>query len=215
MFRDSPVTKLHTETLSAAANPTVVDIPFNGTDVFVERTRRIRSFHPTEPTDDTSNRVRHTSDMAIEHFGLLSEEGWVDSSVDQICPTNYWNEGGLLSDAPVDPDKTFKGNVWISSKVDNAFHLNGIRCAPNFSIPRRHSNLDGLVIVFGGQFTITWEEGEDTVSRTIGPGEFWTVTADTPYVMAVGHEGVTYLETWSEPIDKLEIYWHDDGWADR
>ncbi|MFE5705203.1 hypothetical protein CJ179_13960 [Rhodococcus sp. ACS1] len=153
--------------------------------------------------------------MAIEHFGLLSDEGWVDGSVDQISPRNFWNDGGLLADAPVDAGKTFKGNMWISTKVDTSFHLNGLRCEANFSTPRRHSNLDGLIIVFGGQFTITWDEAGDAASRTIGPGEFWTITAGTPHVMTAGPEGVTYLESWSEPLDKLETYWHDEGWADR
>ena len=157
----------------------------------------------------------NTSHMAIEHFSLLSEEGWVDGSVDQICPTNLWNEEGAPVDASADLERTFKGQVRISSLVDKSFHLNGIRCAPNSSIPRRHSNLDGLVIVFGGQLTVTWEEGADTHSNTIGPGEFWTVTAGTVHVMTAGPEGVTYLETWSEPLDKLSIYCHDARRADR
>ncbi|WP_231609848.1 hypothetical protein [Rhodococcus sp. CX] len=151
--------------------------------------------------------------MAIEHYDLLSDEGWADASAEQISRVNLWNAGGVLADAPVDVERTLKGNVWVSSKVDTSFHLNGIRLAPSYSLPRRHSNLDGQVIVFGGQFTITWDEDGAEASRTIGPGEFWTITAGTPHVLTAGAEGVTFLETWSEPLANLEITWHETGWV--
>ncbi|MFF0817241.1 hypothetical protein ACFYVR_19085 [Rhodococcus sp. NPDC003318] len=151
--------------------------------------------------------------MAIEHYSLLSEEGWADSSVDQVFPANFWSDGGVVDAAEV--EKALKGNLRISTKVDTSFHVNGLRLAPGFSLPRRRSNLDGQVIVLGGQFTITGEEDGATVSGTIGPGEFWTITAGTPHVMTAGPEGVTYLETWSEPLEKLEMYWYEADWADR
>ncbi|PVX63331.1 UNVERIFIED_ORG: hypothetical protein FNL38_1164 [Nocardia globerula] len=154
--------------------------------------------------------------MAIEYFNLLSEEeGWIDLSVDQDLPSYLWNEGGLLADAPIDMEQTFKGNMWVSNKVDRSFNLNGLRCAPNFSVPRHHHNLDELIIVFEGEFHVAWGQDGEEGSQTIGPGEFWISEAGTPYIMTAGPEGVTYIETWPEPMEKLETYWHDAGWVHR
>ena len=33
--------------------------------------------------------------------------------------------------------------------------------------------------------------------------------------MTAGPEGVTYIETWPEPVTALETYWHDVGWVHR
>ncbi|ODU06021.1 MAG: hypothetical protein ABS81_05765 [Pseudonocardia sp. SCN 72-86] len=155
--------------------------------------------------------------MGIEFFSLLSEEdGWIEMSVDQSAPAYFWNESGLLADAPVDMEKTFGGNMWFNTKVDRAFNLNGLRCAPGFAVPRHHHNLDELIIVFGGQFHVTWgEDGGAQGSRTIGPGEFWISDAGTPYLMTAGPEGVTYVETWPEPMATLQTFWHDEGWVHR
>lgn len=73
--------------------------------------------------------------MGIEFFNLLSDEGWIELPVDQSAPTYLWSEGGLLADAPVDMEQTFKGNMWWSTKVDPSFNLNGLRCAPDFAVP--------------------------------------------------------------------------------
>ncbi|MFJ9127750.1 hypothetical protein ACIRJS_26990 [Streptomyces sp. NPDC102340] len=156
--------------------------------------------------------------MAIESFSLLSDAGWTELPIDQAAPSYFWNGGGLLADAPVDMAKTFGGKMWIATKVDSAFNLNGLRCAPNFSVPRHHHNLDEQIIVYGGSFHVTWGtpgEGGGERSHTVGPGEFWVSEAGTPYLMTAGPEGVTYTETWPEPMAKLETYWHDEGWVRR
>lgn len=153
--------------------------------------------------------------MGIEFFNLLSDEGWIELPVDQSAPTYLWHEGGLLADAPVDMEQTFKGNMWWSTKVDPSFNLNGLRCAPDFAVPRHHHNLDELIIVFGGAFHVAWGKDGEEGSRTVGPGEFWISRAGTPYLMTAGPEGVTYVETWPEPMANLETYWHDAGWVHR
>jgi mannose-6-phosphate isomerase-like protein (cupin superfamily) len=151
--------------------------------------------------------------VTIESFSVLSDEGWFDMPVD-VQPTYLWNDGGLLADAPVDFAKTFENKMQVSSNVDRSFNLNGLRCVPDFMVPRHHHNLDELIIVLGGEFTVSWgPDGAEEGSRTIGPGEFWITTAGTPYTMTSGPQGVTYIETWPEPQEKLETYWHHDGWV--
>lgn len=157
----------------------------------------------------------HTRLMATELIELLTADGWRDMGVDQSFPAYFWAEGGPLADAPVDMEKTFVGNMWVNTGIDPAFNLNGLRCAPDFSVPRHHHNLDELIIVFEGQFTVTWGADGREGSRTIGPGEFWISRAGTPYLMTAGPEGVTYIETWPAPMAELETYWHDDGWVRR
>ena len=152
--------------------------------------------------------------VAIENFSLVNDEGWIEMPL-AVMPTYLWAEGGQLADAPVDFEKTFGGNMWLSTKVDPAFNINGLRCAPNFAVPRHHHNLDELIIVFAGEFHVTWGENGEEGSRTIGPGEFWISEAGTPYLMTAGPEGVSYTETWPEPMAKLLTYWHDEGWVHR
>ncbi|WP_038169783.1 cupin domain-containing protein [Tomitella biformata] len=154
--------------------------------------------------------------MAIEYFNLLAaEEGWGDLSVDPTMPSYLWNDGGSLADAPVDMEKTFKGNMRVCRQVDSDFNLNGLRCAPGFSVPRHHHNLDELIIVLGGEFHVAWGKDGEEGSKTIGAGEFWISRAGTPYIMTAGPEGVTYLETWPSPMSELSTSWHDEGWAHR
>lgn len=153
--------------------------------------------------------------MAIEHFSLLSDEGWLALPVDQTSPTYFWDEGGLLADAPVDMAKTFEGNMWLSTTVDGSFNLNGLRCAPNFSVPRHHHNVDEMLFVFAGEYDIEhYESGEPQTVR-VGPGDVFLSRAGTPYTMTAGSEGVTYIETWPKPVRELETYWHDVGWVHR
>jgi hypothetical protein len=117
---------------------------------------------------------------------------------------------------PVDMAKTFDGKMQLSTNEDRSFNLNGLRCVPTFTVPRHHHNLDELIIVFGGQFHVSWgRDGEEEGSHTIGPGEFWISTAGTPYIMTAGPVGITYIETWPEPSEKLETYWHHDGRVPR
>ena len=82
-------------------------------------------------------------------------------------------------------------------------------------MPQHHHNLDELIIVFGGQFHVAWGENAEEGNRTVGPGEFWISEAGTPYIMTAGPTGVTYIETWPEPAEKLRTWWHDKGWVPR
>ena len=132
--------------------------------------------------------------VPIEFFNLLDDEGWEPLPVDQMGPVHFWNDGGLLADAPVDVKATFDGAMWRSTRVDRSFNLDGRRCVPNFTVPRHHHNMRALTIVFGGEFTVEWDEDEQRSSRRVGSGEFWLSDAGTPYMMTAGPEGVTYVE---------------------
>ena len=153
--------------------------------------------------------------VPIEFFNLLDDEGWEPLRVDQASPAHFWNDGGSLADAPVDVEATFDGSMWYSTRVDRSFNLDGRRSAPNFTMPRHHHNMRVLIIVFGGEFTVEWDDDEQRNSRRVGSGEFWISDAGTPFTMTAGPEGVTYVETWPEPVAKLETYWHDVGWIHR
>ncbi|MFE5027472.1 hypothetical protein ACFRAO_30130 [Streptomyces sp. NPDC056656] len=154
--------------------------------------------------------------MTIENFSLVNDEGWMDMPL-AVLPTYLWSEGGLLADAPVDFEKTFGGKMRVSTRMDRAFNINGLRCAPGFAVPRHHHNLDEMIVVYAGQFHVRWNEDEDgkEYSRTVGPGEFWISKAGTPYQMTAGPEGVSYTETWPEPLSELLTYWHNEGWVRR
>jgi|ERR1017187_3673991 mannose-6-phosphate isomerase-like protein (cupin superfamily) len=153
--------------------------------------------------------------MPIDKFSLLTDEGWIDMPADQEFPTYLWDEGGTLADAPVDMAKTFAGQMWIQTRMDPAFNINGLRCAPNFAVPRHHHNLAEMIIVFQGEFHVTWGRDREEGSRTVGPGEFWISEAQTPYLMTAGPDGVTYTETWPEPMERLLTWWHNEGWVAR
>jgi len=170
-------------------------------------------------SSDTTVRAVQNRGVPIDFFNLLDDEGWMPLPVLQTASAYLWNDGGLLADAPVDMEATFKGGMEISSKVDRAFNLNGLRCAPGFTVPRHHHNMDELIIVFGGEFTLEYDDGpqhRDTISsRTVAPGEFWISEAGTAYMMTAGPRGVTYIETWPDPMSTLKTYWHDGGWIHR
>lgn len=153
--------------------------------------------------------------MPIEFCDLLSEDEWEPMTVDPHDPRSSWYAGGSLADAPVDVAATLDAKLWRSTKVDPAFNAFGVRLAPGLTLPRRHHNLRHLVIVFGGQATVEWgpegEEGDDS----FGLGEFWVTDAGTPYTVTAGPDGVVYVESWSEPVDRLETCWYDHGWVGR
>ncbi len=54
-----------------------------------------------------------------------------------------------------------------------------------------------------------------TRRRTVGPGQFFVIDAAMPYTLTAGADGATFVETWPEPVTKLETYWHDHGWVAR
>ena len=123
----------------------------------------------------------------------------------QESPTYYWEDGGLLNDAPVDFDATFAENMFVSTKPIDfmTFYRNPLKVVPNFTVPRHLHNIDETIIVFKGEFV------------TVKPGCFFTSRAGTPYTMTAGPEGVTYIETWGVPVSKLKTVWYDFGWVRR
>ena len=153
--------------------------------------------------------------MPIHFFNLLDDQDWHSLPVDQTNLKYFWNEGGLLADAPVDMSATFDGGMSYTKKIDPEFNMNGLRCSPKFTVPRHHHNLDELIIVFDGEFLIEHGVPGHEASQRVGPGEFFISDAGTPYMMTAGPEGVTYIETWPQPMAELETYWHDDGWVHR
>lgn len=148
----------------------------------------------------------------ITFFSLVADDGWTPLKVDQSTPAYLWNDGGLLADAPVDMEKTFEGGMFVSSKMDRSFKMNGLRCSPGFTVPRHHHNMNELIIVFAGEYLIEDEAGN---VRRVGPGEFFVSEAGTSYEMTAGPEGVTYTEQWPKPSSFLETYWHDSAWVPR
>ncbi len=133
-------------------------------------------------------------------------------------PSYHWNDGGLIADSPVDFEATFEGGMWMMAKTIDvpAFNRNPLRCEPNFTVPRHHHNLDEMIIVFAGEFHIAHEDGDEAKVEVVRPGQVFISRAGTPYEMTAGAEGVTYIETWPEPVLNLHTYWHDSpAWVRR
>ena len=42
---------------------------------------------------------------------------------------------------------------------------------------------------------------------------YWTTDAETPYTVTAGPDGLVYVESWPEPIEHVETWWHDHGWT--
>jgi mannose-6-phosphate isomerase-like protein (cupin superfamily) len=172
------------------------------------------SSRPPEPFADSAARIQHDRRVPIENFSLVNDDGWTEMQL-EVMDTYLWAEGGKLADAPVDFAKTFGGNFWVSTRMDPAFNINGLRCAPDFAVPRHHHNLDELIVVLAGEFHVSWGGHGRDGSRTVGPGAFWISKAGTSYLMTAGPEGVSYTETWPEPMANLLTWWHDEGWVAR
>jgi len=135
----------------------------------------------------------------------------------QDSPTYYWEDGGLLKDAPVDFDATFAENMWVSTKPIDfpTFYRNPLKVVPNFTVPRHLHNIDETIIVFKGEYKIQFGDPAENDYVIVKPGCFFTSRAGTPYTMTAGPEGVTYIETWGVPVTKLRTVWYDYGWVRR
>jgi mannose-6-phosphate isomerase-like protein (cupin superfamily) len=155
--------------------------------------------------------------MGVVVADLLDGHDWVPLALDQQDnPTYFWFDGRPLSQAPVDFAATFEGAMWMCAKPIRIrqFNRNPLRVRPGFVVPRHHHSLDEMVIVLEGEYAI--EHGdEDPQTVTVGPGEYFLSRAGTPYTMTAGPSGVTYIETWPEPLPRLLTYWHDVGWVHR
>lgn len=178
--------------------------------VWYERGWVPRETTATPGPERCSTPVREPGEISF--FSLVDGDGWAPLAVDQGNPKYFWNDGGLLADAPVDMDETFDGGMFVSSKMDPTFKMNGLQCSPGFTVPRHHHNMNELIIVFAGEYLI---EGEPGDVRRVGPGEFFVSEAGTPYTMTAGPDGVTYTEQWPKSGEHLETYWHDTGWVHR
>lgn len=149
--------------------------------------------------------------MAIDHFSLVGDDGWTPLIVDPADAQHRWVDGGPLAESQVDVPATFGGAMWRSTKIDPAFNLVGLRARADFMVPMRHHNLRQLTIVFGGELEV--DAGDAAGGRTIGAGQFFVTGAGTPYTLAAGADGVTFIETWPSPASTLETYWHATGWV--
>ncbi|PVX63332.1 cupin domain-containing protein [Rhodococcus globerulus] len=153
--------------------------------------------------------------MALTFGDLVDDADWIPLGLD-VAPSYFWKDGGLLIDAPVDFAATFGGSMWVTTKPIQVkrFNRNPLRVRPNFTVPRHHHNMDELLFVFAGEYSIEYEEDGEWQTVRVRPGEFFLSRAGTAYTMTAGSEGVTYIETWPKPVAELETYWHDFGWLE-
>ncbi|MFV0316742.1 MAG: hypothetical protein ACK5O2_07230 [Microthrixaceae bacterium] len=161
--------------------------------------------------------------MGVATGDLLDGADWVPLALDQQDnPTYFWHDGSPFTEAPVDFAATFRDSMWMCAKPIRIrrFNRNPLRVRPHFVVPRHHHSLDEMVIVLQGTYSIEYDleaGAADTPRETvvIHPGEYFLSRAGTPYTMTAGAEGVTYIETWPEPLPELLTYWHDEGWVPR
>ncbi len=168
----------------------------------------------TEPGNDL-----YIDRMPFSVDSLLTDDGWKPMTLEgqQESPTYYWEDGGLLKDAPVDFDATFAENMFVSTKPIGfmTFFRNPLKVVPNFLVPRHLHNIDETIIVFKGEYKIEFGDPAKGDFVIVKPGNFFTSRAGTPYTMTAGPEGVTYIETWGVPVTKLKTVWYDHGWVRR
>ena len=145
--------------------------------------------------------------MPFSVDSLLTDTDWIPMSLkgQQESPTYYWEDGGLLKDAPVDFDATLVGGGQLP--------IDKLKVLPNFVVPRHLHNIDETIIVFKGEYKIEFGDPAEGKFVTVKPGCFFTSRAGTPYTMTAGPEGVTYIETWGTPVTSLKTVWYDFGWV--
>ncbi|KXF49294.1 hypothetical protein AXA44_25590 [Rhodococcus sp. SC4] len=154
--------------------------------------------------------------MTLVFGNLVDGFDWVPMGLDQqASPSYFWNEGGLLKDAPVDFGATFEGNMFVTSKpIDRPrFNRNPLRVTPGFTVPRHHHNMDEMLFMLAGEYNIEHYDNEEPETVTVRPGDIFVSRAGTAYTMTAGSEGATYIETWPTPVTELETYWHNYGWV--
>lgn len=191
------------------------DVPLGGT-------RPDLRFHRPEEQNgggDRKGRDSYSDPMPFSVDSLLTDTDWIPMSLtgQQENPTYYWEDGGLLKDAPVDFDATFAENMWVSTKPIDflTFYRNPLKVVPNFTVPRHLHNIDETIIVFKGEYKIQFGDPAKDEHVIVKPGCFFTSRAGTPYTMTAGPEGVTYIETWGTPVTSLKTVWYDYGWVRR
>ena len=153
--------------------------------------------------------------MTLVFGNLVDGLDWVQMGLDQQNNPSYlWNDGGLLKDAPVDFRATFENHMFVTTKPIEMprFNRNPLRVTPGFTVPKHHHNMDEMLLVLQGEYSIAIDD-ENPRTEVVRPGQNFIARADTPYPMTAGDEGVTYIETWPRPVTELETYWHDFGWV--
>ena len=107
--------------------------------------------------------------MPFSVDSLLTDTDWIPMSLagQQESPTYYWEDGGLLKDAPVDFDATFAENMWVSTKPIDflTFYRNPLKVVPNFVVPRHLHNIDETIIVFKGEYKIQFGDPAESELR--------------------------------------------------
>lgn len=88
-------------------------------------------------------------------------------------PQYFWNDGGLLRDAPVDFAATFDGAMWVTTKPIDVphFNRNPLRVRPDFTVPRHHHNVDEMLFVLAGEYHIELDEAGEPQTVRVGPGD--------------------------------------------
>lgn len=156
--------------------------------------------------------------MTLVFDNLVDGLDWVQMGLDQQDnPSYFWNDGGLLKDAPVDFRATFENHMFVTTKPIEMrrFNRNPLRVTPGFTVPRHHHNVDEMLFVLQGEYHIETYDGDEPETTVVHPGQVFISRAGTAYTMTAGEQGVTYIETWPRPVTELETYWHDYGWMVR
>jgi mannose-6-phosphate isomerase-like protein (cupin superfamily) len=157
--------------------------------------------------------------VGMTYDNLLTEADWVPMELENQAtnPTYYWADGGLLRDSPADFVATFGQNMFTTTKPINvpSFNRNPLKVVPHFVVPRHHHNMDEMIFVFQGEYSIDHGEGDERQVTVVKPGQCFLSRAGTAYTMTSGPEGVTYIETWPRSVRELETTWYDVGWVHR
>jgi mannose-6-phosphate isomerase-like protein (cupin superfamily) len=199
--------------VAQSAAPVNTCVPLGGT------VSDLRLFVPNNRTAIVTEKGcgSYIDSMPFSVDSLVTDTDWIPMSLkgQQESPTYYWEDGGLLKDAPVDFDATFAENMWVSTKPIQfmTYFRNPLKCVPNFTVPRHLHNIDETIIVFKGEYKIEFGDPAKGEYVIVKPGNFFTSRAGTPYTMTSGPEGVTYIETWGVSVRELKTVWYDFGWV--
>ncbi len=150
--------------------------------------------------------VGHDREVSIDFFTLTDEESWEPLRFDQAGPGHFCADGRPLSESTTDYAAVFDGAMSISTKIDPAFNLIGLRCRAGFAVPAHDLNLRQLTIVLVGELLVT---GDDEEPRRLGRGQFVVSPAQTALRFTAGPDGATYVVCWPQPVASLQTLWHE------
>ena len=170
---------------------------------------------PTGHWLDSAGQARQSANVPIEFLDLLDpvvDHDWEPLSPDPGRVGALWDDGGSLADAPVDVAATFDGAAWRSTRLDDDFGLTGVRLRGGFTVPTHRHNRDLLLLVFGGEVTIRYEDvdaGNEHLTQ-VGAGQFCIIEAETPYSLTAAAVGATFLGSWPQEAPDLVTCWYPD-----